>query len=49
MITEWREKKRMKEEETSEKQSLNTGGIDVLMNEGVKMGGKRTRREKRMA
>lgn len=34
MITEWREKKRMKEEETWEKQSLNAGGIDVQLNWG---------------
>lgn len=34
MITEWREKKRMKEEEMSEKQSLNAGGIDVQMKGG---------------
>lgn len=34
MITEWREERRMKWEEMSEKQSLNTGEIDVLMKGG---------------
>lgn len=46
MITEWREKKRMKEEEMSEKQSLNAGGIDVQMKGGGNVRKKEQKREK---